>query len=127
MELCSTNGLTHAGHLARIYGALAAGGAPLLRGETLDEARRERVSGTDVVVGESVRRACGWMLATGAGRTAWGPAAQAFGHTGAGGALGFADPASQIGFAYTPSRIQPTSGADPRWQRLIAATYECLR
>ncbi|GAA2036681.1 serine hydrolase domain-containing protein [Agromyces tropicus] len=38
----------------------------------------------------------------------------AFGHDGAGGALGFADPSSGLAFGYVPSPMQYPGGADPR-------------
>ena len=55
-----------------------------------------------------------------------GPSARAYGHFGAGGALGFADPDAGIAFAYTPNQ-----GYGPRWQNprnraLIDALYESL-
>jgi CubicO group peptidase (beta-lactamase class C family) len=47
-----------------------------------------------------------------------------FGHPGAGGALGFADPDHRLGFGYTPQRMLAAGmGGDPRWQPLIAAVY----
>lgn len=40
--------------------------------------------------------------------------ASSFGHPGAGGSLGFADPEAQIGYAYVPNRKGTTMGGDPR-------------
>jgi CubicO group peptidase (beta-lactamase class C family) len=52
------------------------------------------------------------------------PNPRAFGHPGAGGALGFADPDRRLGFGYTPQRmIASGSGGDPRWAPLIEAVY----
>jgi CubicO group peptidase (beta-lactamase class C family) len=47
-----------------------------------------------------------------------------FGHPGAGGSLGFGDPALGIGFAYVMNRM--SSGDDPRSASLVSAVAECL-
>ena len=55
------------------------------------------------------------------------PNPRAFGHSGAGGALGFADPDARLGFGYVMNRTMPSGlGGDPRWKPLIAAVYACL-
>jgi CubicO group peptidase (beta-lactamase class C family) len=51
----------------------------------------------------------------------------AFGHPGRGGAIGFADPAGGLAFAYVMNRSGTTSLLDERGQSLIAATYAALR
>jgi CubicO group peptidase (beta-lactamase class C family) len=38
----------------------------------------------------------------------------AFGHDGAGGSIGFADPVEGLALGYVTSRIPPAGGADPR-------------
>jgi CubicO group peptidase (beta-lactamase class C family) len=50
-----------------------------------------------------------------------------FGHTGAGGRLGIADPDYQVGFGYVCSRMRIIGAhGDPRWQALIAAVRTSL-
>ena len=45
-----------------------------------------------------------------------GPNSRAFGHSGAGGSLGFADPDAKMGFGYAMNRmIQENTLNDPRW------------
>jgi CubicO group peptidase (beta-lactamase class C family) len=126
IELASTNGVTNARALATIYGVLAAGGAPLIEREVLARATAERCAGEDRVIGEPVRRAAGWQLPLAGGRSAWGRSPRAFGHSGAGGSLGFADPDAQIGFGFAMTKILVSMGADPRWPRLVAAIYRSL-
>jgi CubicO group peptidase (beta-lactamase class C family) len=116
----------HGRALAEMYGVLARGGAALLRPHTLELATREQSDVTDLVLDLRQRRTYGWMLASGSGRTAWGPSTRTFGHTGAGGSLGFADPDAGIGFGYTTATIVPVVGADPRWERILHALYACL-
>lgn len=50
----------------------------------------------------------------------------AFGHVGAGGSIGFADPALGMSFGYTMNRMGPGILMNERGQSLIDATYACL-
>jgi CubicO group peptidase (beta-lactamase class C family) len=54
-----------------------------------------------------------------------GPNAGSFGHFGAGGSVGFADPEAGVAFAYVMNRGGP-QWQDPRNRALIEATYEAL-
>jgi CubicO group peptidase (beta-lactamase class C family) len=50
----------------------------------------------------------------------------AFGHYGAGGSVGFADPAAGIGFAYVMNKMDLGIAGDPRTSDLIDAVYAAL-
>ncbi len=126
LELCSTNGIAHARGIATLYGVLALGGEPLLRAEALAESTAERFDGIDAVVGVPARRGYGWTLNSGGGRVWWGPSARSFGHSGAGGSLGFADPDAGVGFGYSTVRLIATTGPDLRRDRLVDAVYASL-
>lgn len=52
--------------------------------------------------------------------------AQAFGHAGFGGSVGFADPQAKLSFGYTMNRMGPGTGVNERGQSLIDATYRAL-
>jgi CubicO group peptidase (beta-lactamase class C family) len=129
-EVPAANGHTTARAVARIYGCLARGGelegVRLLRPETLAHAVQEQVAGEDAALGWPTRLALGFMLRTPEWRM--GPSPRAFGHPGAGGSVGFADPDARLGFAYTPNRmsalVRPELGV--RADALIAATYASL-
>jgi len=50
----------------------------------------------------------------------------AFGHVGAGGSIGFADPATQMSFGYTMNRMGPGILLNERGQSLVDAAYQSL-
>jgi CubicO group peptidase (beta-lactamase class C family) len=103
---------------------LAAGGPPLLQAEALAAATREVSYGPDQVLARPSRFGLGFQLTQ--PERPLGPGPSGFGHFGAGGSLGFADPDAGIAFAYTPNQ-----GEGPRWQNprnrgLIRAVYDAL-
>jgi hypothetical protein len=51
---------------------------------------------------------------------------KAFGHDGAGGAIGFADPLYKLGFGYIPMPMQYPGGADPKGVRLSQVLRGCV-
>ena len=77
----------------------------------------------DLVVGVPVRRARGFMLNI---EGAYGPFNDSFGHGGAGGSSGFADPHNNVGFGYAMNQMQPGVPRVTRSGRLVAALYACL-
>ncbi len=127
-EMPSTNGHANARAVARIYSALACGGAVdgirLLQTETIEQAITEASSGTDFVLRRPSRFGLGFQLTQPEGPL--GPNPRTFGHFGAGGALGFADPDARLAFAYTMNRSGPR-WRNPRVRALIDAVYTALR
>lgn len=127
-EIPGANGQGDALGLARLYGALATGGSleevRLIGAEALAAATRERFRGIEASMGRPMAFGAGFMLNEGGG---FGPGARAFGHTGLGGSLAFADPDAGVSLAYTPNRLLGFGdNPDPRRQRLIAAVYDSL-
>ena len=119
-EVPASNGVGDARSLARFYGALATGDLALSA-----RAFVERVRGEDTVLGMEDAFALGYMKPS--PMRPFSPNPNAFGHPGAGGALGFADLDHRLGFGYTPQRMLAAGmGGDPRWQPLIAAVYAKL-
>ena len=55
-----------------------------------------------------------------------GPNPGSFGHPGAGGSLGFADPKARLGFGYVTCRMGTHILLDPRARALIEEAYACL-
>ncbi len=111
-EMPSTNGHASARGVSRIYTALACGGIAdgvrVLQRETIDEAIRVTSSGEDFVLRRPTRFGLGFQLSQPERPFGVGP--RSFGHFGAGGSLGFADPEARLALGYTMNR------AGPRWQ-----------
>jgi CubicO group peptidase (beta-lactamase class C family) len=128
-EIAAAGGHTSACSLARIYGALACGGADgvvLLRPETIERARTEHSNGLDAVLQMPTRIAAGFFL-PGESERACMPNPRAFGHGGAGGSYGHADPEARLGFGYVMNLMHMGAWlVDPRAQRLLAAAYASL-
>jgi CubicO group peptidase (beta-lactamase class C family) len=51
---------------------------------------------------------------------------EAFGHLGAGGSLGFADPRARLSFGYTMNKQGGGTGLEDRGQALVDAVYRTL-
>jgi CubicO group peptidase (beta-lactamase class C family) len=125
-EMPSSNGIGDARSIARFYAALvgAVDGVRVLRPATVAQATEVQSSGTDQVLGVEMTFGLGYLLqptvAPGAGRAA-------FGHSGAGGSLGFADPEAGISFGYAMNRLKLSLTGDERTLGLVAALYESLR
>jgi CubicO group peptidase (beta-lactamase class C family) len=124
-EMPSSNGVGNARALARFYAALVSevDGIRLLAPETVDAARAVQAEGPDRVVFFSSRYGLGFMLQPMLAPTA-GPAS--FGHPGAGGSLGFADPEARLGFGYVTTRMRFDPAGDERTKGLVAAVYRSL-
>jgi CubicO group peptidase (beta-lactamase class C family) len=136
-EIGSANGITNARGLAGMYAPLACGGS--LKG--VDLVDRDTLARMSAVSSASSQD----MTTLGPGRFALGymksaddrskpPGMQdsvilsedAFGHPGAGGSIGFADPRERTSFGYTMNKMGISAGIDPRGQSLIDATYLSL-
>jgi len=108
-EIPAANGHGTARSLARIYGALACGGevdgVRILDGKSIDRAIEVQADGPDAVLGGMpMRFGLGFMLRSPI--MPLSPNPRAFGHPGAGGSIGMADPDAGVGFGYTPNKMQ---------------------
>lgn len=129
-EIPAANAHGSALDLATLYGALAHGGA-LHEGRILPESavglcNRELSFEFDRVLGLPLRFGHGFMLSQDRADCRFGPGSGGFGHPGAGGCLGFADPDYALGFGYVTNRMGQQLLIDPRAQSLIHAVYQCL-
>ena len=129
-EIPGANGTGSARAMARIYGALARGGAVdgvhVLDARDVARCAEEQSHGPDLVLQVPTRFGLGFMLPQEAKDTQLGRGAGSFGHPGAGGHLGFADPDARVGFGYVMNRMGPHILLDPRAVHLMDALYDCL-
>jgi len=126
-EIPSTNGHGTARGVTRVYAALVNGGeidgVRILSEDMLRLATTEQSSGEDLITQRPSRFGLGFQLTQ--TERPLGPNANAFGHFGAGGSLGFCDPETGVAFGYV------TNDMGPRWQNprnraLIDAIYASL-
>lgn len=127
-EIPAANGVTNARSLARMYAGLVGtveGGPsePLLAEETIKRATELQTSGADQVLMLETTFGLGFFVASPVARYG---APTSFGHTGAGGSMGFADPANGLAFGYVMNRMMQGLMGDPRTAGLIRATYESI-
>jgi len=120
-EIPSANGHGTARSVARIYSALVGGG--LLGPEMVSEATAQASYGPDFVLLRPSRFGLGFQLTQ--PERALGPNDQSFGHFGAGGSLGFADPEARLAFGYVMNRSGPR-WQNPRNRALIDAVYASI-
>ena len=138
-EIGAANGITNARGLAGMYAPLANGGGDLVDATTL--ARMGEVSMAthdDATLRIPTRFALGFMKSMdnrkrSLAATLWGEdcdsvilGSAAFGHVGAGGSLGFADPVAGMSFGYTMNRMGPGLLMNERGQSLVDAAYLSL-
>lgn len=138
-EIGAANGITNARGLAGMYAPLANGGGDLVDATTL--ARMGEVSMAthdDATLRIPTRFALGFMKSIDNRRRSlaaklWGEdcdsvilGSAAFGHVGAGGSLGFADPVAGLSFGYTMNRMGPGLLMNERGQSLVDAAYLSL-
>ncbi len=128
-EIPGANGHGNARALARVYGALAHGGeldgVRVLAPESVEGALAEQASGPDAVLPLPTRMALGFMLGT--ELEPLGPNPRAFGHGGAGGSLGVADPDAGLGFGYVMNQMKMGLWlVDPRPKALLGEVYASL-
>jgi CubicO group peptidase (beta-lactamase class C family) len=127
-EIPAANGHATARDLARLYGALASGGNldghRILSPESIRRAYTEQTVGIDAVLGQKTRWGLGFALTQ--PETPLGPNPHTFGHPGAGGSIGFADPDARVGFGYVMNQMGADALVDGRAATLFNALYESL-
>ena len=114
--------------VARVYAALAAG-EELVSRPSVERFRTEQVCGRDAVMAVPTRWAVGYSLEPPALAPGvppmHGPNDGAFGHMGAGGQIGFADPTARISCGFVRNHLEnqalPLMGAS-----LVDVLYSCM-
>lgn len=137
-EIGGANGVSNGRGLAGMYAPLANGGGPLVDSETLAEMGRvSMATHFDATLCMPTRFALGFMksmdnrkrspgatLMPGTDSAIFGE--PAFGHVGAGGSFGFADPECGLSFGYSMNQMGAGLLLNPRGQALVDAAYRSL-
>jgi CubicO group peptidase (beta-lactamase class C family) len=124
-EMPAANGITNARSLARMYAAMVGDvdGIRLVGDEVMRVMSSEAVNGPDAALVAPTRFGMGFMLENElvplVGR-------RGFGHAGAGGSLGQADPDTGVGYGYVMNQMLGGLAGDPRTIRLNDAVRACL-
>jgi len=128
VEVASGSGHGNARGVARIYGALGAGGdldgVHVMSRETLEAMIVEQHNQVEALQDRPYHQALGVLLNT-PEAVYMGPNMRSFGHHGIGGSIGFCDPDAGIGFSYCCNKMHAVGTNGPRAARLIDALYEC--
>ncbi|MCK6555727.1 beta-lactamase family protein [Candidatus Binatia bacterium] len=133
-EVPAANGICTARALAGMYAPLVAGGKTGGNRELVGPTILARLGvaeseGPDRILSISTRFTAGFIKTTDNGdedSIRLGPNPEAFGHSGAGGSLGFADPVARVAFGYVMNQMGPGLLLNPRGQRLVEAVFEGL-
>ena len=136
-EIGGAGGITNARGLAGMYEPLALGGTKenveLVNKETLHRMGLvASATGRDAVLFTPTRFSLGFMKAMDNRREPEGLrdsvliSEDAFGHVGAGGSFGFADPKCSMSFGYTMNRMGAGLLLNERGQSLVDAVYRTL-
>jgi CubicO group peptidase (beta-lactamase class C family) len=124
-EMPAANGITNARSLAKMYAATVGevDGVRVLGADAMRAAAAEAVRGSDHCLVAETRFGMGFMLDN-VTVPLIGP--NAFGHAGAGGSLGHADPDSGVGYGYVMNQMLGGIAGDPRTVALNDAVRACL-
>jgi CubicO group peptidase (beta-lactamase class C family) len=136
-EIGGAGGISNARGLAGIYAPLACGGSlggvKLVDRDSLTRMGQISVAtNEDATLGIPTRFALGFMKSMDNRRRARGDrdsavlSASAFGHVGAGGSIGFADPVEGLSFGYSMNQMGRSILLNERGQSLVDATYRTL-
>lgn len=124
-QIPAANAHSNAQAIATIYSALI--NKKLIPEDVLSLCWQELTFADDQVLGLPLRFSHGFMLSqVERPDCRYGHGARGFGHPGAGGCLGFADPDYEIGFGYVTSRMGANILIDERAVAIINAVYEVL-
>jgi CubicO group peptidase (beta-lactamase class C family) len=126
-EIPAANGVSDARSLARMYAACIGevDGVRLLGEQQVEQATTQLTSGPNVVLMNlDIQFGLGFMLPSSI--MALG-GSNGFGHFGAGGSMGWADPDADLSFGYVMNRMEMGLAGDMRTTNLVNACYAAIR
>ncbi|MGZ4706060.1 MAG: serine hydrolase domain-containing protein [Acidimicrobiales bacterium] len=124
-EIPAANGVADARSIARVYASMVGevDGVRTLSADQVKQATTQRSSGPNIVLLDmDVQFGLGFMVPS----TLIVNPAGSFGHYGAGGSVGWADPDAELGFGYVMNRMDIGLAGDLRSASLINATYASI-
>jgi CubicO group peptidase (beta-lactamase class C family) len=125
-EIPAANGICDARSLARMYAACIGevDGVRILTEEQMRDASTQRTSGPNIVLMDmDLQFGLGFFVPSSL-MDIGGP--RSFGHAGAGGSLGWADPDAGLAFGYVMNNMAQAIAGDARSSSLINACYQAL-
>jgi CubicO group peptidase (beta-lactamase class C family) len=132
-ELGGGGGISNARSLAKLFTPLANGGGEFFSPDSVTRMGRvSMATGRDATLLIPTRFALGFMKSMDNRHRPFGDiesvilSEAAFGHVGAGGSLGFADPECRLGFGYTMNRMGAGLLLNDRGQAVVDAAYTAL-
>ncbi|MFF5563892.1 serine hydrolase domain-containing protein [Streptomyces sp. NPDC012623] len=131
-EIPAANGHGTARAVAALYGIFAGRGRygdhRVLSAGTVERVREGQGRGRDLVLGPAFAHEteAGLGLWLSGENRSYGPNPRAFGHEGAGGSCGLADPDAGVSLGYVMNRMGSRVADDPRRMALIDAVYGAL-
>lgn len=131
-DISAANGHGTARAVAALYGIFAGlgrhDGHRVLSKDAVERVREGQGSCRDLVLGTGLDREMeiGLGLWLSGAHGSYGPNPRAFGHDGAGGSCGLADPEAGVSLGYVMNRMGPQIADDPRKMALVEAVYGAL-
>jgi CubicO group peptidase (beta-lactamase class C family) len=127
-QIGAASGITNARSLSRFYAGLVGSlpdspAAPLFTADQIERARELQTEGSDQVLFFETKFGLGFFICS---EFAPYGGAGSFGHSGAGGSMGFADPENQIAAGYVMNRMAQNLSGDPRTRGLVQASYDAI-
>ena len=124
-EVPAANGVTDARSVAKMYASMVSevDGVRILGPDQMKVASTQRTSGPNIVLMDmDIQFGLGFMVPS----TMMPAQPGSFGHFGAGGSVGWADPEAELGMGYVMNRMDIGLAGDLRSANLIAAVYASL-
>jgi CubicO group peptidase (beta-lactamase class C family) len=125
-EIPAANGICDARSLARMYAACVGevDGVRVLEESQMRDAATQRTSGPNIVLMDmDLQFGLGFFVPSSM-MDVGGP--NSFGHAGAGGSLGWADPDAELAFGYVMNKMAQAIAGDLRSTSLINACYDAI-
>lgn len=125
-EIPAAGGIGDARSIARMYGACVSevDGVRLLDAAQVRRATEPQTAGPNVVLLDmDLQFGLGFIIPSSVVRLG-GP--RSFGHFGAGGSAGWADPDAELGFGYVMNKMELGLAGDRRSYDLVNACYRCI-